>query len=283
MTIKITSLTRTATVCLFSLFASPLCHAEMRPLWEAGAGIAAISLPDYRGSNQTSNYLLPVPYIVYRGEHLKADRDGVRTAFFDSDRVELSFSLNGSLPVNSRDNDARRGMADLKPTVEVGPTANINLWKSAGEKYKLDLRTPIRTAITIESSPKQIGWLFTPNLNLDIKDPAGFGGWNLGLLTGVIYSSQKYNDYFYSVSPANATSDRPSYTAPGGFAGTQFVMATSKRFSHYWVGAFLRYDTLAGAVFDDSPLVKKRNGLSAGFAISWVFDQSSHLVESDDN
>ena len=49
-----------------------------RPLWELGVGVAGLRLPDYRGSDQSRGYVLPLPYIVYRGTWLKADRDGAR-------------------------------------------------------------------------------------------------------------------------------------------------------------------------------------------------------------
>lgn len=266
---------------LAGVFTLP-AHAEKLPLWEAGIGAAAINLPDYRGSDISSTYLLPVPYFVYRGEFLKADRSGVRSTLFDNDKVEVTLSLNGTLPVNSKDNPARRGMPDLKPSVELGPTMSINLWNSADKKTKLDFRAPLRAAVTVESSPKHIGWLFAPNLNVDIKDPAGMTGWNLGMLAGPYFHTRKYNSYFYGVSPADATSTRPAYAPPGGYAGSQFTMALSKRFARYWVGGFLRYDTLNGASFESSPLVRKSNAVSAGIAISWIFGQSSKLVEVED-
>lgn len=269
------------TLALASAAALP-AHAEQLPLWEAGAGVAAIKLPDYRGSDHSRTYALPVPYFIYRGEFLKADRNGVRSTLFDNDKVEINVSLNGTLPVNSKDNAARSGMADLRPAVEIGPTASINLWNSANNKTKLDFRAPLRAAVTVESSPKQIGWLFAPNLNLDIKDPAGMQGWNLGMLAGPYFQSRKYNSYFYTVSTSDATAARPVYSAPGGYAGAQFTMALSKRFQRYWVGGFLRYDSLSGAVFEDNPLVKKSNAVSAGIAISWIFGQSSMRVEADD-
>ena len=256
--------------------------AAQLPLWEAGAGAASFSLPDYRGSDQRTNYLLPIPYFVYRGEFVKADRNGVRGTLFDNDRVTLDLSLNGTLPVTSKDNLARRGMANLKPTVELGPNLSINLWRSPDRDLKLDFRAPLRTAITIESSPHQIGWIFSPNLNLDVKNPAGLTGWNFGMLAGPLFTTRKYNAHFYSVSAADALPDRPAYNAPGGYAGSQFTMAVSKRFPHHWVGAFIRYDTLAGAAFADSPLVKKRNAISAGIAMSWVFGESSTMVKVDD-
>lgn len=258
------------------------CAAQPLPLWEAGIGVAGITLPDYRGSDQTTSYVLPAPYFVYRGEFLKADRNGLRAELFDNDKVEINFSANATLPVRSKDNEARRGMPDLKPTVEVGGNISVGLWNSENGKMKLDFRAPLRTAITIESSPKSIGWLFSPNLNLDIRDPAGFSGWNLGMLAGPLIHSQKYNAYFYSVSDAQVLPDRRRYDASGGYSGAQFTMALSKRFPRYWVGGFLRYDTLAGAAFEDSPLVRKRNGVSAGVAISWIFGESSRRVDRPD-
>ncbi|WP_019139985.1 MipA/OmpV family protein [Noviherbaspirillum massiliense] len=271
-----------AILCMAGLLSSAAAHAEALPLWELGLGVAGISLPDYRGSDERSTYVLPAPYFVYRGKLLKADRNGVRSMLFDSDRVDITLGLNATLPVNSRNNAARAGMENLKPSIEVGPTMSVNLWKSSNEKMKLDFRAPLRTAITVESSPRQIGWLFSPNLNLDVRDPAGFSGWNLGLLGGILVNSRKNNAYFYSVDSAEATATRPAYAAPGGYAGSQFTMALSKRFPRYWVGGFVRYDSLAGAVFEDSPLVKKRSSVWAGFAISWIFSESSRMVTAED-
>ena len=262
------------------IFASSTASAESLPLWEAGVGVAAVSLPDYRGADSSSTYVLPAPYFVYRGEFLKADRNGLRSTLFNSDRVELNLSLNATLPVSSKDNAARRGMANLRPTVELGPTLSVNLWNAPSGKMKVDFRAPLRTAVTIESSPRQIGWLFAPNLNLDVKDPLGLAGWNLGMLAGPYFQDRRYNRYFYSVGPGDVTPTRPGYDAPGGYAGSQFTAAVSKRFDRYWVGAFLRYDTLAGASFANSPLVERKNAVSAGFAVTWVFGQSSTMVDA---
>lgn len=257
-------------------------HAEDRPLWEIGAGVGAISLPDYRGSDESHTYVLPIPYFVYRGEHLKADRNGVRSMLYNSENVDLNFSLSGSVPVHSNDNVARRGMADLKPVIEVGPTANFTLWRASDAKAKLDLRTPLRASFTVQSSPKNIGWVFTPTLNLDLRDPAGMTGWNLGLNGGPIFNDRKYNDHFYSVTAIDATATRPVYTARGGYAGAQMTMSLSKRFERTWIGGYLRYDSLSGAVFKDSPLVKTKNTGSAGLAVAWVFSQSGQLVKVEE-
>jgi len=260
---------------------APAVHAQQQlPLWEAGLGVGGLSFPDYRGADRRQTYVVPVPYIVYRGEFLKADRNGVRGIFFNSDRVDLNVSVNASAPVDSSDNPTRAGMPDLKPTLEVGPSLDVNLWRSAQHRMKLDFRLPARAAFTVESNPKFIGWLVTPRVNLDIADVAGLQGWNLGVLAGPIYGDRKQHSYFYSVAPEFATAERPAYEAHRGYAGMQFLAAVSKRFPSFWLGGFVRYDTLSGATFEDSPLVKRKNYLAGGFAVSWIFAESSRRVSA---
>lgn len=253
---------------------------SQRPLWELGIGVAGLRVPDYRGSDRTRNYLLPFPYLVYRGTFLKADRDGARAVLFDAQRVKVDVSLAGSTPTRSTDNAARDGMPNLHGTGEIGPNLNLTLAGSAAQRYRLDLRLPLRAAFTVERSPRGIGATFSPNLNLDI---AGIGGgWNLGLLTGPLFADRKYHEYFYGVDAAYATPGRPAYRAAGGYAGWRALAATSRRIGDTWVGGFLRYDSLRGAAFEDSPLVKRRASLTVGFGVSWVLWKSSELVKSSD-
>jgi outer membrane scaffolding protein for murein synthesis (MipA/OmpV family) len=262
---------------LAALSAAPAAAAEMLPLWEAGVGAGVVSLPDYRGSDERRNFLLPVPYLIYRGDFLKADRDGVRGVLFDTRRVELDISVGLSPPVDSGENRARAGMADLEAVAEVGPNLEITLWEAEGARLKF--KAPFRGAFTVDSSPQGVGWVFSPRLNLDIDD-LGASGWRLGLLSGPIYATRAHHAYFYSVADADVTPARPRYDAPGGYAGTQFLASLSKRFPRAWVGAFLRWDTLAGAAFGDSPLMRSRDYLAGGIAFAWVFGESMQRVEA---
>ncbi|MCK6435001.1 MAG: MipA/OmpV family protein, partial [Aquabacterium sp.] len=41
--------------------------AHAAPLWELGIGAGMLRLPHYRGSDQSHLWLLPVPYVAYRG------------------------------------------------------------------------------------------------------------------------------------------------------------------------------------------------------------------------
>lgn len=263
------------------LQAGPAAAAE-KPLWELGAGLSVLRFPDYRGSDRSDNYVVPFPYFVYRGEFLKADKNGIRGILFNTDRIDLNISVGASLPVKSDDNTARQGMPNLKPTLEVGPSLDLALWRTDDRRYKLDLRLPVRTAFTAESGMHDIGWVFSPRLNLDVRNAMGLPGWNLGLLAGPMYGSDRNHQYFYSVDPQYATATRPAYEARGGYAGSQFLVAVSKRYDRYWVGAFARWDTLKGAVFADSPLVKRDSYFAAGVGVAWILGQSSKMVEADE-
>lgn len=254
--------------------------AGQRPLWELGLGVAALRLPDYRGADQGRNYLLPLPYIVYRGDWLRADRDGARAVLLDTPRVQFDLSLAASAPARSKDNDARRGMRNLKGLAEIGPNLNLALARSAQERWKLDLRLPVRAAFTLEKSPRFAGTTFSPHLNLDVANVAG--GWNLGMLTGPVFGDRKNHAYFYGVGAGDATANRPAYQARGGYGGWQALASTSRRFGNTWVGAFVRYDRLDGAAFDDSPLMRRSSALSAGIGVSWILATSSERVAGRD-
>ena len=270
-----------ALAALAAFFAAGETCAEQKPLWEFGMGAGAIGFADYRGADTSHAYPIPVPYFVYRGKFLKAGRDGVRGLLLNREFAELNVSANAT-PILSNRSDARRGMPDLKPTIELGPSLDLHLWHSADRHLKFDVRLPLRAALTIESSPRAIGWLFSPHLALDVTNVAGHAGWNLGLLAGPLFADSTYHEYFYSVAPQFSTAQRPVYDASAGYAGTEMLAAVSKRFPGYWVGAYARYDTLSGATFAPSPLVQRNSYWSAGIAIAWMVGQSSRLVDSED-
>ncbi len=251
-----------------------------RPLWELGVGVAGLRLPDYRGSDQSRVYLLPLPYIVYRGTWLRADRDGARAVLFESQRVNVDVSVAGSTPTRSRDNLARTGMPNLPGTGEIGPNLNVTLAGSQRERWRLDLRLPLRAAFSVQRSPRFVGTTFSPHLNLDLGGVAG--GWNVGLQTGPLFADRRYHEHYYGVDAAYATADRPAYRARAGYAGWQALAGTSRRFGNVWVGAFARYDSLHGAAFDDSPLVRRTSALTFGVGVSWILATSSELVTHSD-
>lgn len=247
--------------------------AEPRPLWEFGMGAAALRMPHYRGSDQSDNWLLPVPYLVYRGDILRADRDGARAVLLDTERFDFDFSVAASAPTRSRDNAARAGMPDLAPTLEFGPKLNLNLARSAD--WKLDLRVPLRAVMTLESKPRHIGWSAAPVINLDLTTSL----LDLGVQAGPLWGDRRLHAYYYDVAPEFASAARPAYRAGAGRAGWQLTMGASRRVGPLWFGAFVRADSVAGAAFEPSPLVRSRHQLAFGAALSWIFAASGETVD----
>ena len=255
-------------------------RAEQLPLWETGLGATVISFPHYRGSDERRSWVLPFPYIVYRGEFLQADERRVRGLFFKTNRAELDVSVNGTPPVDSSKNEARQGMPDLDAILEIGPSLNFLLLRTDGGKTRLELRLPVRAALASDFSHVHFtGWVFQPNLNMDMRAPLGFEGWSLGVLAGPLFADRRYNGYFYSVDPAFAAPGRPAYNTGGGYAGTQLTVALSKRYREFWVGGFARWDTLNNAAFAGSPLVKTNQFFAAGLAFAWIINVSQTTVD----
>jgi outer membrane protein len=263
--------------------ASPATRRTVtQPVWEAGLGLTMLSLPDYRGSDRSRAYLLPVPYLVYRGPRVSVDRGGLKAELLEKGGLQLDFSMNLSVPVRSDGNGARAGMPRLSPALEIGPQLLADLWGSADGDVKLQLQLPLRYAFSLSSSTRDAGFIFHPRLGLDFRNFAGSRGLNAGLVVGPMFATARQHDYFYTVDPQYATATRPAYEAGSGYSGMQLTMSLSKRFPSYWFGAFVRTDWLDGAVFADSPLVRRNTTVSAGVAISWIFAVSADQVSRRD-
>src|SRR6185503_20986565 len=116
---------------------APAALAEPRPLWELGGGATAFRLPDYRGSDESRNYLYPIPYFVYRGHLLRVDRQGARAVLVEANRLEIDLSASATPPVDSEKNKARQGMPGLDPTVEIGPQVNYTLARNDAEEWRM--------------------------------------------------------------------------------------------------------------------------------------------------
>lgn len=253
-----------------------------QPLWEVGLGAGVLGLSDYRGAASGRVYPVPVPYFVYRGRLLKADRSGLHGLLAGGRHAELKLNVGATTPVHSNASSIRSGMPGLASTLELGPAVDLHLWRSGAGDARLDLRLPLDAAVTVDAAPRFVGWQFVPRLNLDILNVGGHAGWNLGVLAGPLYADRGYHDYFYGVAPRYATASRPAYSARGGYAGAQLLVAFSRRFPQYWVGGFLRRDWLGSAVFADSPLVRSHGYWMGGAGIAWLIGRSRQSAAAAD-
>ena len=143
------------------------------------------------------------------------------------------------------------------------------------------MRLPLRAAVAADFPRlRSIGYAFSPTIGHDVRNVRLFGdpGWNVGGFASWLYGSQRYHDYFYRVLPEHATAERPAYDARSGAAGWNATATMSKRFRRFWVGGFLRYDSVANATFESSPLVRRTANVYGGVALAWIFAESAETV-----
>jgi len=239
-------------------------HAKL----EWGPAIGLITTPDYIGSRSSQNLLVPFPYIKYRGKILRID-DGVEARFFDKPDWILSISGNGSLP-GPKKNDERIGMDKLDPSVEFGPSLEYRLIHNDDNSLWLEL--PLRLAVTVAKNVSYFGKVFHPRLAWR-KPAAAKYDWKLRLSAGPLYADKKFLDHFYAVAADEVTPTRSEYSASAGYAGFRSDFTFSRRFGKYWLGGFIRHDSLIGSIIEDSPLVSQKQSLTAGISIAWVISE----------
>lgn len=263
-------LLRTAALVLGMWIVSAPAATDLQslPRWEVGVGLGVLSLPFYRGAASGRTYITPLPYIQYRGEHLRVDEEGIRSYLFRSDSARLDFSLAGGIPVSSDGNSARHGMPGLDPTVEIGPALEFLLWYPKERDRALWLKFPLRAALSVAlKNIEYQGWVFAPYLDYRMVAGDRAEPWTVTLSIGPQFADRRYHDYFYEVTTAYVTPERPEYHPATGYSGSRLTLGLQKRLGGYWLGAFLRYDALQGAVFNDSPLVQQQHYYAVGAAV----------------
>jgi outer membrane scaffolding protein for murein synthesis (MipA/OmpV family) len=255
------------------LFISCNGLADELPKWELGAGFGTVTLADYRGSKEYNSVSLPFPYLEYRGKFFKADReDGMRGQLFKSHSLELNISGAFSPTTDADENTLREGMPTLEPTFELGTTLDINLSGDSLSDGWL-LRLPARAVYTYDSGDfEHIGWLMHPQLAYRNHR----NHWNVRAYSGPIWGNHSYHDYYYSVAPEYTRPEREAYEVGSGYSGFASGISVTRRWGRLWAGAFVRYDNLANATFENSPLVETRHYLALGVGVAWVFAAADH-------
>ena len=243
---------------------------------EWGLGLGYVKVPDYLGSDESEELVLPFPYFRYRSEKLNIDRNAIQGNLWRAGNWNLELSFGGALPVDSSDNDAREGMDDLDAVVEAGPALHYYWLGDRMSDNALLLILPLRAAFSTDlRSVERRGYTFTPTLRWRrsyqwdslprIKEVRP------QLSLRVRSANNDYHDYFYGVDQEDVRTNRPEYQSDGGYGGWSLTYSTSVLFDDYLATAFFNFAHIDGAAFDDSPLVRRKNNLSLGLAFAYLF------------
>lgn len=261
-------------VCTGFLLALPGAQAQDSglPLWEAGVVGGVISTPAYPASSDRSNRALALPFLIYRGEVLRADRSGLGARVAHTDDYEFDIGFSASLPANSNDVAARQNMPDLGTLLEFGPRLKVTLARPSNGS-RLRLIVPVRTVLEVQSGVRGQGVAFEPELVLDTRELSQ--GWSASVSGSLVFGDSRLNQYFYGVAAPYATATRPAYEAQAGLIASRLALGTSKNLTpDMRVYGFVRYENYAGAANRASPLFLQSSGTSVGLWLTWTLGRS---------
>ena len=242
-----------------------------RSLWEIGAVGFGVDQQAYPGSSRQVRRAIALPYLIYRGQYLRADNDGVGVRTVKTPLYEFDISGAYSFGSSASDDPARRGMPNLGTLGEFGPRLKLNLGEAPfGGRWRVDL--PVRGVFDISHQLAYRGTVFQPGVTWS-KRPGG--GWAYGVGASVLLADTRLARTFYEVEPRYATATRPAYQAEGGLLSTRLSIFAAKDITRDWtVFAFGRLDSVAGAANRSSPLVRRMTGSSTGIGVSWTWLRS---------
>jgi len=247
--------------------------AEALPRWEAGIAAGAATLPQYMGSDERYTFAIPVPFVIYRGERLNLDRDGLRAELFGNKDVSLDASLGIGLPVRNS-NRARAGMPHLHFGLQAGPRLNWRVY--ADERSEWTVRLPGRGVMDVKGH--FLGLVSEPDLLINYQLSENVG---MRLSAGALFASRKFNATYYNVDPAYVTATRPVYQSKAGLHSVSLNGAVFWKITDsVRLFSSLRYRNLNSGVISNSPLVKTPHYLSAAVGVAWSFYQSDELAGS---
>jgi len=247
------------------------------PLWEVGAGAGLTSLPQYMGSDERYTFGIAFPYLIYRGNRLRVDRDGIDRKLFGIEGLALNLSLGFGLPVRNS-NRARAGMPKLHTNGQLGPRLD---WRFADDDHSSwTLRLPVRAVI--DTTGHSLGWLADPDVLIKLHHLDRDNRLEIRIQGGLLYGSKRYHDTYYSVDAPYVTANRPAYQARAGLHSLALRTTLSYRFTpEISLFTSVRLRDMKVGVVRDSPLVKQPWYLSGIIGVTWSFWQSERMMPAD--
>ena len=242
------------------------------PLWEVGVVGLGVSQQAYPGASERVRRAIALPFVIYRGKYLRADRDNVGVRVVNKERYELDVGFAGAFGSRSSDTEARRGMPELGTLVEFGPRLKWNLG-AAPDDGRLRADLALRGVFDLSDRLRYKGLSLEPRL---VYEQRAGGLWRYGVNAGALLGDARLANTFYGVAASEALPERPAYAARAGLIALRLGVSASRELTPD-LRLFLvaRVDSVAGSANRASPLVRQTNGGSVGVGLSYTFARSS--------
>lgn len=246
-----------------------------QPLWELGVAAAGVNQQAYPGAEQQVRRALVLPFFVYRGEVLRADRETAGLRAVKTEHFELDIGFAGSFGGSSADIEARRGMADLGTLIEFGPRAKWLIGPGpGGGRWRMEF--PVRGVFDLSDGGAHRGLSFEPELVFERRPSRQ---WRYAAKASAIFADRRLANTFYGVSAADATADRPAYAAESGRVSWRLSTSLAYAPARDWrVFGAVRLDSVGGAANRASPLVRQTTGASLAVGLAWTGLRSERLA-----
>jgi len=245
------------------------------PLWELGGVALGVSQQAYPGSDQQVNRALALPYFIYRGDTVRADRETAGIRALKMGAFELDVGFAGAFGARGDTIDARQGMRKLGTLVELGPRLKWDL--GAGPAGgRLGVEFPFRAVLDLSDEAAQRGWSFEPKLVYARRSDSG---WRYSASVSAIVADKRLAQTFYEVRSSEATAMRPAYAAESGLVSWRMGTVLSRSLGRDWnLFGFARLDTVAGAANESSPLVRRSTGATVGLGVAYTWLRSERAA-----
>ncbi len=241
--------------------------------WTMGLGLGVFDYHLYPGAKNTNQLVLPAPYFTYRSPSFEIDR-GIKSFLYDSEEIVIDISADFGLPVDSDDTLARKGMPDLDLVLQLGPSLEFMLNDKKSNYFDIRFELPVRVAFAVDIGHLQnIGYLFEPRFTFDHRRSSRTGLSHKATI-GLKFATQDFYAYYYDVAPEYVTSMRSQYSSDAGFGGSFANYRITWKTNDFVYWTFVRYQSLRGAEFEDSPLVLQNDYYFFGVGFAWIFANS---------
>lgn len=222
--------------------------------WAVGLGMLSSPRP-YVGA-ENSTFPAPLIELSYKKLYIQGIQAGYR--LFDNGKfsadARVGIVFNGLDP---EDSDFLEGMNKRRSTIEGG---FVGAWKPGKFRLSAGVYTDL------------LGRYYGQQATLDFSRTWTFNRYRWGLTPsiGLVWQSSNFVDYYYGVTPDEATPDRPA------FSGHAAVNLNSSLFAYYYLNmrirltGYVRVQRLDNEI-SDSPIVDKARGIFGLLGITYRF------------
>ena len=230
--------------------------ADKHTGWNGTAGFGPIVFPKYTGGK--SNRVWPVPLLSINYDetfYVEIQRIGVYILASDDKKIGLGIAAEPRFGFSGGDGARIAGMATRRDSIEAGLTFDWDFDVIAfSVAYFGDVNRTSRGSSMRASVYKQL-----------LKNDR----WDFGVLLGYDRMNAKVSNYYFGVTPSEATPSRPFYS-PGAAGNVSLGLSGTYNFNKRNAIMFGVNSTRLGKSAADSPIVEVRRANVYYLGYGWT-------------